>query len=239
VRHLDLCSGIGGFALACRMVGGIETVGFCERDTFCQAVLKKHWPAVPICDDIFKLQGKDYENIDILTAGFPCQPYSVSGKRNGAKDYRAIWPQVHRAIREVRPRWIIGENVAGIINMDLNRIIADLEEAEYSVEVFVIPACAVGAKHRRERAWIVANSTGFNETQVVEEAGIPVQPRRDSMLARVQPFRWEGNQHSMAGMFHWIPYRMDRIKGIGNAIVPQVASEILRCIQEIEIQNKA
>lgn len=158
LTHLDLFSGIGGFALAARMTGNIETVAFCEREDYAQRVLKKHWPDVPICDDIHTLKGNDYGPIDLVTGGFPCQPYSLAGKRGGNDDDRALWPQMLRVIREARPTWIIGENVPGIISLALDGVLADLEREGYDCETFAIPACAVDAKHRRNRVWIVAHA---------------------------------------------------------------------------------
>ena len=151
MRHLDLFSGIGGFALAAQWVWGEahEVVSFCEIDPYCQKVLKKHWPDTPIHDDITTMNGKRYAGtIDLLTGGFPCQPYSVSGKQEGAEDDRAIWPEMLRIIEECRPAWVIGENVAGIINMDLDRVLSDLESKGYTTETYCIPACATGALHR-------------------------------------------------------------------------------------------
>lgn len=155
VRHLDLFSGIGGFALAAQMVGGIKTVAFCEREPYAQRVLKKHWPDVPICNDIHEMKGNDYGTIDLITGGFPCQPYSLAGKRRGNEDDRALWPQMLRVIREARPRWVLGENVPGIITMALDGVLDDLENEGYACQTLSIPACAVGAKHKRQRIWII------------------------------------------------------------------------------------
>jgi DNA-cytosine methyltransferase len=162
LTHIDLFSGIGGFALACRW-NGIKTVQFVEIDKFCQKVLNKNFPGVPIEPDIKQFDGKKYAGSFILTGGFPCQPFSCAGKRNGKEDDRFLWPEMLRVISEVRPRWIIGENVAGIINMELDNCISDLEREGYEVQTFIIPACAVNAPHRRDRVWIVANSGQFRE----------------------------------------------------------------------------
>jgi len=157
--HLDLFSGIGGFALAAGWAG-FKTIGFCEIEPYCQAVLKKHWPQVPIHSDIRKLQGKKYRGCSLLTGGFPCQPYSLAGKRRGKNDDRHLWPEMFRIIQEAEPSWIIGENVAGIIGMELERVLIDLESENYETQCFIIPACAVNAPHKRERIWIVANRNG-------------------------------------------------------------------------------
>jgi len=160
VKHLDLFSGIGGFALAADWVWGAEheIVSFCEIESFCQKVLKKHWPDVPIHDDIKTLKGDKYGTIDLITGGFPCQSFSVAGKRRGKNDDRYLWPEMFRIIQEARPRWVIGENVTGIINMALDEVLSDLESEGYEAQTFIIPACSQNAPHRRDRVWIVANS---------------------------------------------------------------------------------
>lgn len=156
MRHLDLFSGIGGFALAAQWAG-YETVQFVEIEPFPCKVLKKHWPEVPIHNDIKTFDGTQYAGtIDLLTGGFPCQPYSVAGLRKGKRDDRALWPEALRIVQEVKPDWCVFENVAGILSMGFKHYVFDLENAGYEVQCFVIPACATGAPHRRDRVWIVA-----------------------------------------------------------------------------------
>jgi len=159
MTHIDLFSGIGGFALAARWAG-IKTIQFVERDPFCQKVLAKNFKEVPIHDNIttyhFYTAGT---RPFLITGGFPCQPFSVAGKRRGKEDDRYLWPEMLRIIKEARPDWVIGENVAGFINMGLDDCISDLESEGYEVQAFVIPACAVQAPHRRDRVWIVANAS--------------------------------------------------------------------------------
>lgn len=157
-RHVDLFSGIGGFALAASWAG-YQTVQFVEIDRFCQQVLHKHWPEVNIHDDIRTFDGTSLAGtIDLLTGGFPCQPYSVAGKRAGESDDRALWPEMRRVIAEVRPRWVVGENVAGFVSMGLDDLLADLASLGYETGALVVPAAAVGAPHRRDRIWIVAHA---------------------------------------------------------------------------------
>jgi DNA (cytosine-5)-methyltransferase 1 len=236
MTHLDLFSGIGGFALAAQTVWGEEyhCVGFCEIDHFCQQVLAKNFQGVKIYGDIRGLtaerlaadatgqglerreqkselperqqsarysgerlaadtiserergimgerngekgevqdgtsrpqkswpdetgNGYSESRIDLLTGGFPCQPFSTAGKRKGTQDDRFLWPEMFRVIRETKPRWIIGENVAGIITMALDQVVAELESQDYEVQCFIIPAVSVNAPHRRDRVWIVAHS---------------------------------------------------------------------------------
>lgn len=208
--HIDLFSGIGGFALAARWTG-YETIVFCEKDEWCQRVLAKNFGAVvensnstgggssnrnPLhkrrsaCEDrgagiskdaerkdglaepddrptspllipdIFNFDGTKYTSATLLTGGFPCQPFSVAGKRRGKEDDRHLWPEMLRVISEARPTWVIGENVAGFVPMELDDCLSDLEGVGYETQAFIIPACAVGAPHRRDRVWIVAHTSG-------------------------------------------------------------------------------
>lgn len=158
MNHLDLFSGIGGFALAARWAG-FKTVAFIEKDPFCQRVLFKHWPDVPIYDDVKTYHWQDNLPPALLTAGFPCQPFSVAGKKKGKDDDRYLYPEVSRLIRESRPRFVILENVSGIIPM-LDPILLDLEDQGYTWTAFLIPASAVQAPHKRERLWVIAYANG-------------------------------------------------------------------------------
>lgn len=158
LRVLDLFSGIGGFSLGLERTGGFQTVAFCEIDPFPRRVLTKHWPSIPIHDDVRALKGADVGAVDVICGGYPCQPFSSAGKRQGAKDDRHLWPEFMRLVAELRPSWVIGENVAGHISMGLDDVLADLEAEGYACRTFVIPACAVGASHRRDRVWTVAHA---------------------------------------------------------------------------------
>jgi DNA (cytosine-5)-methyltransferase 1 len=162
MNHLDLFSGIGGFSLALEKVG-FKTIAFCERDEYCRLLLQKHWKGVKIYNDIKKLEGKDIEEkVDILTGGFPCQPYSVAGKQKGTDDDRYLWPEMFRVIKEVKPTFIIAENVRGLINiqdgMVFETVCSNLESEGFEIQPFIIPAAGVGAPHKRERVWIVGYS---------------------------------------------------------------------------------
>ena len=162
MNHLDLFSGIGGFSLALEKVG-FKTIAFCERDEYCRLLLQKHWKGVKIYNDIKKLEGKDIkEKVDILTGGFPCQPYSVAGKQKGTNDDRYLWPEMFRVIKEVQPTFIIAENVRGIINiqdgMVFETVCSDLESEGFEIQPFIIPAAGVNAPHKRERVYIVGYS---------------------------------------------------------------------------------
>jgi len=166
MKVLDLFSGIGGFSLGLE-AAGFETAAFCEYDQEAQKVLRKNWPNVPIFSDVRtltkqELQDNGIQNIGLICGGYPCQPFSVAGERRGAEDDRHLWPEMFRLVKELRPTWVIGENVAGHINMGLDEVLADLEAAGYTARTFVIPACAVDAHHRRDRVWTVAHtSSGY------------------------------------------------------------------------------
>lgn len=166
MKHLDLFSGIGGFAYAIDQVWeNVEHI-FCDNDLFCQAVLKKHWPNSKIYGNIRTLTADTRcdTGIDILTGGFPCQPFSQAGQRRGTKDNRYLWPEMLRIISEFTPEWVIAENVGGLLTLQdglvFRQVCVDLENESYEVVPFVIPACAVNAPHRRDRVWIVAYKSG-------------------------------------------------------------------------------
>ena len=162
-KHLDLFSGIGGFSLGLEATGEFETVAFCDYEPFCQKVLRKHWEEVPIYGDIKeltyeKLRADGIDKIDIITGGYPCQPFSVAGNKKGEQDPRHLWPEYFRLVKECRPTWVIGENVGGHIKLGLDTVLKDLESEGYSTRTFSISAASIGANHKRERVWIVANS---------------------------------------------------------------------------------
>ena len=161
LKLLDLFSGIGGFSLGLESTGYFETIAFVEKDKFCQQVLKKNFKDIPIESEVRDFKGERYA-ADIITGGFPCQPFSVAGKRRGTDDDRYLWDETIRIIRECKARWFIGENVEGIINiqdgMVLRQVQDDLEKEGFQVQCLVIPASSIGAWHQRKRVWILAYS---------------------------------------------------------------------------------
>ena len=161
LKLLDLFSGIGGFSLGLESTGYFKTIAFVEKDKFCHEVLKKNFPNIPIESEVRNVKGNKYK-ADIITGGFPCQPFSVAGKRKGTDDDRYLWDETIRIIRESKARWFIGENVEGIINiqngMVLRQVCNDLEEEGFEVQCLVIPASSIGAWHQRKRVWILAYS---------------------------------------------------------------------------------
>jgi len=192
LKILDLCSGIGGFSLGLESTGGFETIAFCEFDPFCQKVLNKHWPEVPIYNDLKEIS-KNEETIrnipehDLICGGIPCQPFSVAGKQKGKEDDRHLWPYMFKIIEQKKPTWVIVENVGGFVNVALDDVCLDLEAEGYSTQSFIIPACGVEAPHRRDRIWIIgkrdvvdsdSTRTGHGHGEVQGENG-EVQQRND------------------------------------------------------------
>lgn len=185
MKVLDLFSGIGGFSIGLERAG-FETVAFCEIEDYPRAVLRRHWPNVPIYGDIKQLTGEQLraDGIvpDLICGGYPCQPFSVAGRQRGEQDERHLWPEMLRLIRECRPRWVISENVSGHIKLGLDEVLSSLEAEGYTVWTFIIPACAVNAPHKRDRLWIVANanSSSGRRTSRQDEKTDGKIPQRDN-----------------------------------------------------------
>lgn len=194
MNHLDLFTGIGGFALAARWMGW-KTVQFVEIDSYCQKVLKKNFPNTPIHGDIKTFNGEQYRGtIDILTGGFPCQPFSTAGKRKGTEDDRYLWPEKLRVIRAVQPTYIVGENVYGLVNWSnglvFESVQTSLEAEGYEVAPVILPACGVEAPHRRDRIWFIAYSNISNSTQRrFKQTGCATQSNQDeeNKRQRIRP----------------------------------------------------
>ena len=158
---LSLCSGIGGIDYVWSHLLKQEIAGQIENDPYCQAVLQKQWPDVMKRSDIREVRGDEFGAIDLVAGGIPCQPFSVSGQRRGTDDDRHLWPAALPIIERCRPTWVLIENVAGFISLALDLVQTDLERAGYTTQAYVLPACAVGAPHIRERVFIVAHATGW------------------------------------------------------------------------------
>jgi len=202
ITVLDLFSGIGGFSLGLESTGPFRTVAFCEQDKFCQAVLRKHWPNVPIFDDVRTIDTDGLGTIDLICGGFPCQPWSQAGQQRGAEDDRDLWPAMAALIEKLQPQWVIGENVRGFVNepMGLQRSLFDLARIGFQAVPFVIPACAVDAPHRRDRVWILAHRTGprlsnRRSSQVHRPSTKSRPQRRRSVLADACSERLQGAGH--------------------------------------------
>lgn len=267
----SLFSGIGGFDLGFERAG-MRCAWQVEKDPYCLRVLAKHWPDVPRYEDIYDVGKHNLEPVDIIAGGFPCQPHSLAGKRKGADDDRNLWPEYRRIVGEMQPAGVIGENVPGIRTTILDDILSDLEGLDYQVGTFVIPACAVGAPHIRERVFILAyaNRLGHGQTaanwnaagnaqqtpetcQSGRDAKLRASERnsqvlRDSTSQRCETNRpsitpdreteislswntgkfsgtnnWWGTEPRVGRMANGVPHRVDRLRALGNAIVPQVA----------------
>jgi len=283
LQHLDLFSGIGGFSLGLEATGGFETKAFCDIEKYPRQVLQKHWPHVKQYEDIKelnyeRLKADGIDSIDIITGGYPCQPFSIAGRQKGEQDPRHLWPEYFRLVKELRPTWVIGENVSGHIKLGLDTVIEDLESEDYSVRPFSISASSIGANHQRERIWILAHSRrsqwpraelrGENENETRQEnanqferssstSEVDVANTNDERLQRqwqsrnqftprFNPSResseegqgtvgqgWWESEPNMGRVAHGIPKRVDRLKSLGNSLVPQIPYYIGKTILEV------
>ena len=304
LTHLSLFSGIGGLDLAAEWAG-FTTVGQCEFADYPTKVLEKHWPDVPRWRDVRTLTKESFyertglRTVDVISGGFPCQPFSVAGKQKGKGDDRYLWPEMLRVITELRPRCVVGENVPGIIKIAAGQVVKDLERAGYHVVVFNFEAAAVGAWHRRSRVFFVgiadvadADEDGLRKGADAEHAAESRQPTQpglavsgeamaDAARERIQRHaeicaaeqekrsgemqsdaesgnevvydamcsgcagdaRWGQSQELADGrcwaaepdvgrVAHGIPNRVDRLKCLGNAVVPQQAYPIFKALME-------
>ena len=183
LRLLDLFSGIGGFSLGMEATKRIKTIGFVEKDKFCQKVLQKNFKNIPIEEDIRNVKGSNY-TADIVSGGFPCQPFSVAGKRRGQDDDRYLWDETIRVVAETKPKWFVGENVEGIININnglvLRQVQTDLEKEGFQVQCLVIPASGIGAWHQRKRVWIIGCNVSNSNTRFSIGENEEVQTRRNT-----------------------------------------------------------
>ena len=292
LKLLDLFSGIGGFSLGLERTGGFETVAFCEIDPFCQKILRKHWPNVRQYTDIKTLTAAqlsaDGITVDAICGGFPCQDISVAGSNAGmGEDTRSgLWSEFARLIGELRPRYVIVENVSALLSRGLDRVLGDLAQIGYDAEWHCIPASAVGAPHRRDRVWVVAypRRTGRDEGSICQPAndgrslgsGPSIEPSRTGETSaplahadiaglqiinetrdsrqtasriiaggeleraysesEAKQWRVEPNVGRVA---HGVPNRVDRLKSLGNAVVPQIPELIGRAILSSDATLKA
>jgi DNA (cytosine-5)-methyltransferase 1 len=221
----SLCAGIGGIEYGLELTGGFRTIWQAEINPFARSVLAKHWPDAQRLEDVHDVTGESVPRVDLITAGFPCQPFSVAGARLGASDERHLWPEVARVVRDLRPRWMLAENVAGLLTIDggrtFGRILSDLADIGYDAEWTCLPAGAFGAHHIRNRLFILAypRREGLAGTQ---QAPVLGTWRREEGGAAAQQAR-AVDSPGLGGMVYGVPRRVDRIKALGNAVVPQVA----------------
>ena len=244
LKMLDLFSGIGGFSLAAEWTGAIETVAFCEIDPFCQKVLKKHWPDVPVFDDVKELDFTQFKGIDLVSAGFPCQDLSLAGQGEGLEGERSgLWREVARCVREASPRYLVVENVPALLIRGMGDVLSDLASCGYDAEWDCLPASAFGAYHERDRLFIVAypqskhrESRRVLETSRRQQAQL--QSRRFHSMAVATGGATPGKrlecEPDLVRLVPRIPDRTHRLEGLGNSIYPEAASFILKAIVEIE-----
>ena len=240
-----LFSGIGGLDLGLHWAG-FETKWFCEIEKFPQAVLRKHWPDVPIIEDVRDVTAGNVQRVDVIAGGFPCQDISVAGKMGGIKAERSgLWSEMGRAIREIRPRYAVIENVANLVGFGLEQVLSDLAQMGRDASWAVIPASAVGADHRRDRIFIVSwlpNTIGNGGKR-----GNPKPFPWLTALQRVKngrsPAKWPERSPILINPFRdcsdGIPSRiyLEGMRGIGNAVVPQVGYLVGRAVREHAEEN--
>ena len=253
LTHLSLFSGIGGIDLAAEWAG-FESVAMVERDKYCQKILAKNFPNAKIYEDVLEFNGNEYRHkIDIISAGFPCQPFSLCGKREGASDERALWPEVVRIISEVKPKWFLGENVPGLLASDrgnyFGTIINSLDALGYRVGWCCYGAKDVGAVHKRDRVFIVAHTDSKPKSQTDQTKstiGNRRNARHDAGRRNWQPVaggdwrKWNVRatlpesaiRRNDDGFSDWV----DSMRALGNAVVPQqvypILAEIAKALQE-------
>lgn len=249
LTHLSLFTGIGGLDLAAEWAG-FTTVGQCEFADYPTKVLEKHWPDVPRWRDIRTLTKESFyektglRTVDIISGGFPCQPHSVIGKRKGEDDERHLWPEFCRVVRELKPRFVLGENVQGILSTIHDSVCADLERENYEVRTFNLPAYAVAAHHERFRVFIVGVSKSQSRLQADQEANTDRTRGEAWSNPLFEPWNylpgtyWATHKPPVPGMVDGFPNGMDEYKQrcmtLGNAVVPQQAYPIFKAIMEVE-----
>ena len=264
MKGVSLFSGIGGLDLAFEWAGG-QIVTMCEIDPYCQKILHKHWPHIPIFNDVRELKNLDVGAVGFIYGGFPCQPFSVAGDQKGKNDTRYLWPEFSRLVGEIKPRWIVAENVPGILRIAADDVCRDLERQGYSVGIWDYEAAAVGAKHRRERIFFVAHSRRSLRQRSFIERTLQQKAERettykferpscslssDSVSQRCEEQRKSFElppEHAFIGsvgrwepeprvdrVAHGLPHRVDRLRALGNAVVPQQVYPIFKAIMEAE-----
>lgn len=257
MKHGALFNGIGGFQIAAQWMGW-ENIFSCEINDFCNKVTKHHFPDCIQHGDITKTDFSQYaDTIDILTGGFPCQPHSTAGKQAGSKDERDLWNQCKRAVIEIRPRYALFENVSALLTTDngrfFNRVLSDLAEIGYNVEWCCLPASIFGAPHVRERIWIISYPGGIPFSFGIFNRGGKEKKRRDkkkkirgenrfvskmgtTIYSRIRISKEWLPEPQIPKLVNGLPGELDEIKSFGNAIVPQVAYQIFKAIEQTEKQ---
>jgi DNA (cytosine-5)-methyltransferase 1 len=252
LRVLDLFSGIGGFSLGLERTGGFQTVAFCEIEPFCRRVLAKHWPEVPCYDDVRTLTAArlaaDGIAVDVICGGFPCQDLSEAGAQAGMDGTRSgLWSEIARLAGELQPRFVIVENVTGLLSGPddrpgawFGRVLGDLAALGYDAEWHCVPASAVGAPHERDRVWLVAYAQGVRHADGHDGADIGSPHRKEHpptdagcVVRGIPAWRWEAEPR-LARVAHGVPDQLERGRALGNAVVPQIPELIGRAILAAE-----
>lgn len=245
LAHLSLFSGIGGLDLAAEMAG-FTTVGQCEWADYPTKVLEKHWPDVPRWRDIRTLTGGSFyertglRTVDVISGGFPCQPFSVAGKRRGKDDDRYLWPEMLRVVQEIRPCWVVGENVSGLVRNALDEILDGLKQANYTARAYAFTAQECGALFKGERIAVVAaandrSSPVWRNPQFSSDAKAErCWSYHRGRTPELNPGQWGELQSRPYGVAYGIPHRVDRLKCLGNAVVPQQFYPIFQAIADVE-----
>ena len=244
--HLSLFSGIGGLDLAAEWAG-FTTVGQCEWADYPTKVLERHWPDVPRWRDIRTLTKESFyertglRTVDLISGGFPCQPFSVAGKRRGKEDDRYLWPEMLRVIAELRPAWVVGENVSGLVRLVLDEIISDLQHEGYEARAYSTEARDVGGLFKGQRIAIVAASNN-RSAAVRRHRELPADDETErgwcnNRRGAEKPYsgEWWKIEPRPYGVAHGVPHRVDRLKCLGNAVVPQQFYPIFQAIMDVEV----
>jgi len=246
---LDLFSGIGGFSLGLHSASDkFYTTAFCESNIYCQAVLKKNFKNTPIFNDIKKLNVKKYEKTTtikpfIITGGYPCQPFTTAGERKGKEDFRNLWSEMFRLIKELKPVWVLAENVVGHITLGLDKVLYDLENENYTTQTFIIPAKGVGANQQRNRIFIISYSPSSRSSFGLSKERHRKKGNTKKFInnyyrngGRKRKDNWATEPNVGRVVDGISPFRVDRIKALGNSIVPQIAEIIGKAIISHEEQ---
>lgn len=244
LKVLDLFSGIGGFSLGLERTSGFETVAFCEIDPFCQKVLRKHWPDVQIYEDVRELAANRFVSceIDVITGGFPCQDISIAGPGVGITGERSgLWCEIARLVEQLRPQFVIVENVSALLNRGLGDVLRDLATVGYDAQWHCIPAANIGSRHIRDRVWIIAYTCGYRlerSIQIRNSIASSLQPHhRCAPVGTHGEVDWEGwaSESSFLGSDDEIPDWVDRVKALGNSVVPDIPEIIGKAILRAEM----
>jgi len=231
---LDLFSGIGGFSYGLELASSkFKTVQFVEVNEYCRRIIQLRWPGVPVHDDIKTFTARPGE-YDLVTAGWPCQPWSKAGKQLGAEDDRDLWPEVRRLIKAARPQWFLGENVRAIVEapMGLDRCLSDLEDIGYDTRAFIVPALGVDARHIRDRLFVTACRMADARAPglpLPQQGKLPVAQRDEERRTAPQPHWWPA-EPNVCRVAYGLPRRVDRLRSLGNSVVPQVVAQFGRAI---------